>query len=395
MNRLFLILLSALMLASCGEETSPESEAENFARIYDNNIYSFSFSPIDMIQTADGGYVILATRFTPEDPTNGVYLLKADQAGNFIKDLPMGDSLLHPLNGMTLQNGKLHFVCMDESAMANLVTADENLETVSAQSLNLTYPAASSFANDGFLILSYDQIEKRTVVSKVSLAGNIMTSRYFTISYDDTLEDEIINHFLRSGTHFPFQVGQLPGGAYFFNGFYDYTFSLVFTSLGGDDDVDGVVQGQQDNGGFSAITPIGGDVFAASYYTYGDNYILPRTSLSTNGLSSLQELDGFGLKEMAPFSTIQILRTQANGKNVIIYAGNTLSKQIGLFMYDETTGDFMGSRYFGFSNPYEFGRMMLTEDGGLAISGTTFIAGRFSRICLFKISKTELNALDR
>jgi hypothetical protein len=34
--------------------------------------------------------------------------------------------------------------------------------------------------------------------------------------------------------------------------------------------------------------------------------------------------------------------------------------------------------------------MTTTKDGGLVVCGTTYVAGRFPRICLFKISAEEL-----
>ena len=54
---------------------------------------------------------------------------------------------------------------------------------------------------------------------------------------------------------------RLPADLYFFNGFFNYTFSLVFTDITSDDPI-GVVQGQQDDGGFSAVTPLSGNKFA-------------------------------------------------------------------------------------------------------------------------------------
>ena len=79
-----------------------------------------------------------------------------------------------------------------------------------------------------------------------------------------------------------------------------------------------------------------------------------------------------------------------NEKNALIYASTTLSKQIGLFFYDELTGKFMSSRYLGYSNPFEASDLIQTSDGGLAVCGTTYLAGRFPRICIFKLSKEEL-----
>ena len=391
-----LFLLPALVtLVSCSEESSETTEAENFVRIYDNNTFSVSYFPVEVVQTTDGGYIVLATRFAPELSMGGVYLLKTDKAGNFVKDLPLEDNLVNPLPGLSLSNGVYQFICMDETSQAKIISFDQNLDEVSLTDIGLTYPSASAFVDNEFLILSYDQIEKKTVFSRVAPSGNIVATRSFTISDNDSMEDEIIKHFLRTGTRFPFQVGKLPSGGYFFNGFYDYTFSLVFTNLSDDDDADGVVQGQQDHGGFSALTPVAGGKFAASYFHYSENYIIPNATLSTSSASSVADLTGFDMREFVPEAKIQIISATVDGRAVLIYATNTQSKQIGMFFYDGSSGEFLGSKYIGFTNPYEFGRVVPTSDGGLIIAGNTYIAGRFSRITLIKLSDEEAASIIR
>jgi len=183
-------------------------------------------------------------------------------------------------------------------------------------------------------------------------------------------------------------VGKASGGLYFFNGFYNYTFSLVFTNFG--DDPVGVVQGQQDDGGFSAVTPLNGNKFAASRFNFGTNFLLPNKELSTSGITSSTDLGGYSLPELVPNANVRILRAAVDGKNVLIYGSDTKSKQIGLLFYDESTGDFISSRYLGFSNPFEVASLEQTSDEGLAVCGTTYLAGRFPRICIFKLSKDQL-----
>ena len=161
----------------------------------------------------------------------------------------------------------------------------------------------------------------------------------------------------------------------------------MFTDLNADDP-QGVVYGQQDDGGFSAVTPISGSTFALARTNFGKSYILPNETLSMTGISSSE--GGNPFPELEINAPIKILRASVGTKNVLIYASNTRSKQIGLYFYDEATGEFLSSRYLGFSNPYEIANLTQTEDGGIAICGTTYLAGRFPRICIFKLSKEEL-----
>src|SRR5690606_18318558 len=194
--------------------------------------------------------------------------------------------------------------------------------------------------------------------------------------------------FLRTGKRFPFQVGKA-SGAYYFNGFINYTFSLVFTDLQADQPM-GIVYGQQDDGGFSAIHPVEGNTFALARFNFGDNYLLPKAELQLNNVVSAVNLGGFTFPEMTPDATVKILNTRIDEREVLIYATNTRSKQVGLFFYDRTDGAFLSSRYLGFSNPYEVGALSVTRDGGLIIGATTWLAGRFPRICLLKLPPEDL-----
>src|SRR5690606_17845561 len=94
--------------------------------------------------------------------------------------------------------------------------------------------------------------------------------------------------------------------------------------------------------------------------------------------------------ELVPDAAVKILRATSGTRKLLIFASNTRSKQIGLFFYDESTGAFISSKHLGFSNPFEVASLIQTEDGGLAVCGTTWLAGRFPRICLFKISADEI-----
>jgi hypothetical protein len=203
----------------------------------------------------------------------------------------------------------------------------------------------------------------------------------------DDIEEPIINHFIRTGRRFPFQVGRIPGGLYYFNGFLNYTFSLVFTNLSS---ITGVVQGQQDDGGISAAYPLGGNKFAAARFNFGDNYFLPNINLETNSISSSANLLGNTFPELTNNAPVKIKNLTIDDENVLLFASDTQSKQIGLYFYSEETGEFRSSSYVGFSNPYEIANITTTEDGGIAICGTTYLAGRFPRIFISKVSKDKL-----
>ena len=136
-----------------------------------------------------------------------------------------------------------------------------------------------------------------------------------------------------------------------------------------------------------------GGKYATARFNFGDNYFLPSVSLNSTGVTSIVDLGGNTLPELTPNAPVKIISAIIAAKEYLIYASNTRSRQIALFAYDQTTGEFKGSHYLGFSNPFEIASLIKTIDGGLAVCGTTYVAGRFPRICLFKLSAEQLSSL--
>jgi hypothetical protein len=392
LRNLWLLPILVMSLTSCVEETTPELEVKKFTRLYDDNRFNESITPIDVAQTTDGGYLVLGKRRLPDSHFTGIYLMKVNARGEFETAQELDNQYVNPVGELMKVDGNHYFFCMDElTVQSHLVRVSENLEDISINPLQagLSYPSAASLQGNEFLLLSYDHVEKLSVLSRVKPDGSITAAQGFDIGVGEDVEEPIINHFIGGGKTFPFLTGRIPGGAYFFNGFYNYTFSLVFTDLS-DDDPSGVVQGQQDDGGFSAVMPIASTKFAAARFNFGDNFLLPNVVLQPNAITASVDYPGNTLPELVPNATVKILRTVIDGTATLVFASDTRSKQIALLFYDEATGALLGSHYLGFSNPFEVASVIATEDEGLLVCGTAYLAGRFPRICLFKLPKEEL-----
>ena len=387
-----IFILALFLFAACSNDSDPTADKANFVRIYDSDRYNTSYLPVDMKQTADGGYLVLGSRRLKESNFQGVYIMKLDEFGAFVSEQLVDEQYVNPVAPLLFQNGSYFFFCMTELGVSTqLVELSEAGEIVQVINVAGTYPAVAALDGSNFILLSYDNGSKESVVSVVSPTGGISQSGAFNVGAGDAVEEPIINHYLRTGRQFPFQVGRTAGGQYFFNGFYNYTFSLVFTDLGTGGL--GVVQGQQDDGGLSQVLSLGGSNFATARFNFGDNYFLPNVALSTSGISSSSDLGGFTLPELIDNAPVKIIKSTIKDTEVILYASNTKSGQIGLYVYDAANGNFLGTRYFGFSNPYEVNSIINTTDDGLAIGATTYVNGRFPRITLFKLSKEELSKI--
>jgi hypothetical protein len=385
-----LLILASVVVLCCSNDSDPAADKANFTKIFDNNQFDASYYPIDMVQTPEGGYLILGNRSLTTSSFSGIYLMKADALGNFVSAREVSDTLVNPIGNILTANGKYYFFCMTAVGLqTQLIEMDDSGAITQQTNVGASYPAAAAQDGNNFLLLSYDNTNKLSVVSKISSAGAIVQSKGYTIGAGSDVDAPIIAHFVRTGRQFPFQVGKNPGGQYFFNGFYNYTFSLVFTDLSADNPL-GVMQGQQSNGGISALLPLNGNTYSVSTFNFGDNYLLPSATISSNSVASASDLPGNSFPELVANATVKIISVTLGSKNYILYGSTTKSKQIALYFYDKSTFKFSGSKYLGFSNPFEIASMTITSDGGLAVCGTTFVAGRFPRICLFKISSSTL-----
>lgn len=394
--RIFLPL--TLLLSACLEKADLTLEEKSFFRIYDNADFNAAFTPIDIQQTSDEGYLVLAGKRLVNNNFSGIYILKVDKTGQIVNEVEdFDEQYVNPVGPLLLINGAYHFVCMDTNLQqAQLVRLNANGEVDGAITpLGLTYPLAINADANNILLLSYDNEDKEMDITQLSATGSISAGPTgFSIGVGDETEEPIINHFIQGGRKFPFAIGRASGGAIYYNGFYNYTFSLVFTNFGADDP-SGIVYGQQDDGGFSAVLPVGGGNFAAARFNFGDNFLLPSINLSTTAITIGTELGGFSLPELAPNAAVRLLHHTTTQQGSIVFASNTQARQIALLVYNEDDGSFTGSRYLGFANPFEVGSLIQTSDEGIAVCGITYLAGRFPRVCIFKLSKQEVEAFTK
>ncbi len=393
-----IVFLLPLLLSACLEKADPGLEEKSFFRIYDNADFNASFTPLDVQQSNDNGYLILATKRLQGSNFTGVYILKVDKSGHIVNEVDDFDTqFVNPVGPLLPINGAFHFVCMDantQEAQLIRLTADGEVDGAPTP-IGLTYPLATSLDGNNILLLSYDNEDKEMVMTRLNSSGAISAGPTgFSIGVGDETEEPIINHFLQGGRKYPFAIGRTNGGSVFYNGFYNYTFSMVFASFGAEDP-SGIIYGQQDDGGFSAIMALSGSTFAAARFNFGDNYLLPNITLANNGITIGSDLGGLSLRELSPNTTVKLIKWSDTQQSNIVFASNTQSKQIALLFYNESEASLTGSRYLGFSNPFEIGSLAQTSDGGLIVCGLTYVAGRFPRICLFKLAKDEVAELSR
>lgn len=387
------IMIGSLLSCDISDnEIDPET---SFFKIYDNDSFQASFIPLDVQQTGDGGYLILGATRLDDSDFSGVYLMKADANGEFVSEQNFSSQFVHPVNSLVQLEDNFYFVAMEATSLrAHLFTLNSagQLTDTAAIGGNVYYPLYAAADENSIILHSYDNGDKRSVLSLVSTLGQVMNQIDFTIGAGSDVEAPIVEHFTRTGRQLPFAAGKMDNGLYFFNGFYNYTMSLVFTNFS-NEEPNGVTQGQHDDGGISAVSHIAGNNFAIARYNYGDNYILPKAQLTVTGITSSVNLSGNPFPELVNNAPIIVKQMSIDGKEVSLFGSHTKAGKIILMAYSAGSGELLGTKHLGFANPFELAGFNLTSDKGLVIAGATSVADRFTRICLFKLTEEELKEL--
>lgn len=389
MIRMVFFLALIPLLYSCADDEP--SLSESFFKIYDDSNLDVNYKPIDVVETVDGFIILTGTELSKSD-FMGVRLIKLDEEGNYEYERDLDDYVV-PVGKMYLNeaDSNSYFFAMNPTSLeAVLIGVNPELEAQTEALIGgLNYPLSSAVLSNGnFLLQSYDPLTQETEISEISLDGSFVGGNSYSIGPGDDVQEEIINHYLNASERpLPFFCGEISTGNYYFNGFYNYSFSLVFTNFS--DSPSGVVQGQNSNAGMRSVMPLSGSDFAVAGYQFDANFQLASATLSTGGTTSSVDLFTGNMAEIKPYTPTQII-SYTNGDTYSVFACETKGRQILLNFYN-STGEVSGMHRIGYINPFTFASLKQGSDNSLLILGTTFVAGRFERITLNKMSASEIS----
>lgn len=381
----FLSLPLLLGIFSCQDDF--DIDEGSFLKIYDNNQANIDYHPVDVAETTTG-FLILSGTASGQSDFQGIQLITTDESGDYFTETTLDNNLVSATSGLYLIDSSYYFFAMNRTTLrATLVSTSSTLDDVQTSNLtNLLYPLSSSMTSDGnFLLLSYDPVNLLTVLSLISPDGQVLNSSGFSIGVGQDLEQTIIDNYLEPVDKLPFFCGEMQAGQYYFNGFYNFSLSMVFTDLG--NIPNGVIQGQSDDGGMRAAQWISGSEFAVVGFQFDNNYLDPSATLNTTGTTSSIDLFPSEQSELRSGTPAQII---SYGEGLVVLAAETESREVALYFYSTTDGTLKGIETVGFLNPFTLGALHVDEEDNLYVLGTTFVSGRFERVFLRKIIAKDL-----
>ena len=388
-----IVALTTFLVISCDIQDNTVEPQDVFTRVYNTDNYGDAFYPISVAQTADSGYLILGGREVTDTQFLSAYLIKVDSEGEFEWERTPSENYVNPLKGLMKSGSSYQFFCMDKLNLGTyLVQVDDQGGSFNEVGYlgGLQYPlAASGISSGGFVVQGYNREDQKTVLARLNQnAVAIWQEEYDTF---EDVEENIIKHMIGTSRPLPFMTGTV-GNSFFFNGFYNYSFSMGFVNAT-DGNLTGVINGPGVDDAISGAVQITGNEFAMARYSFLENKIIPSYNVNVNSIAATGDLEGLQFDELTQQANFSIKKVNAGGIATVIFGTETKTGQILLLAYNQTDQSLLGSRYLGFGQPYQMADFATTRDGGLIVLASTHITGRFPRLALFKLSETDLKQL--
>ncbi|MCP4215868.1 MAG: hypothetical protein GY765_14540 [bacterium] len=397
------LLLVCLLGMSCKTSDSTETSTDtgiSFSNIYDRP-HDLTYTAVDIKHTSDGGYIILGNVEMEEARP---YILRLNADGSAIWDTTFEQfaGYTTPTADILIGDDAFYFFCTfhdDENPLpytALLRINDKNRqpERVSMEieyiDSSLILPVNAKMTPEGEILFhAMNVLETKTAVFKSDQSGYIIWD-IPPFKFDSSCAGEFPVLDKRFN-FFAIQGSEEGNDIYWLNGFYpDNMYPYCFASTPIDSE-DGTME--HHNAFFSDTIP-----FIAMDF-FGDTVsgaLLNGSVISLIINEPLQEgLEGSNIpqSELNESKPVLVKHIIVNGNTIAFFAGSARNNQIVLYAYDFTTGDYITKKYFGSTHSYEATALIETTDTGLAIVGTTYVAGQLGRLCLFKLSTSDLEGM--
>ncbi|WP_300665552.1 hypothetical protein [Fluviicola sp.] len=382
---IYFIVISGLsvFLSACKKDSKPE---DSFIKIYDDQNGNKHFYPLSMAASGEG-YLVLSAY-------DGwrIHLMKIDKEGEFEWNYELPSNYVNAIPNLIQRNGQNYLVCMDAVGLFTYVLKiDESNHSVAEVSSfpNILYPTYAYNSGQDIYIQNYNRTSYETGIHRLtSDLASISQSGSVNIFTD--VEERIVNHVTYNGNRIPFFVSSTPEQNYIvMNGFYNYSFSLIF--LNPDLSFAGVYNGAGFNGGLAAISPSGGSQFSLARFSYDNLYYNAGAALTPTTIDIAESIPAQGQSELDAKKPVLIKDVSIKGSQYKAFLSSTRSNQILLSIY--SGGSLVGKKYLGKNNPYTVSDFIQTEDKGLNILIQAKIMGSFDRIALIKLSKEQVEAI--
>lgn len=379
-----LFFVIAISVVGCKKEL-PSGMDPGYFKVYDDQASNNTYQVLDVKEVSGGGALLLAALNYTQ-----LFLIRTNEKGEYMTSAEITNGNKHPLPSLLYIDGSYYAGCMDEVGLfARILKIDETTcsATTVAEFPNLLYPLAFSKSDgNSLLLVGYDRYGYRSQLSKITLDGQVEWTVNANVFQD--AEAQIVGHLNGTGKRYPFYTATW-NGKYVANCFNNYSFSfLVFNA--GVETPDAIYNGSHFSSGTSAMMELSDGSAAIARFSFGKSYLIPSFAQASGVVSLTDDMGGILMEEAEDDSEFEFGKVTVDNVSYFCYAYNTENGRVAIgFM--NATGELKARKYFGSSNnPFKIGNFVQTNDKGLLVAGTFYVAGAFPRPALFKLNEKEL-----
>ena len=127
----------AVILFSCDMKKNKDAVPSGFLKIYNENSYTNQYTPLDIEQTSDEGFLILSAAKINISAFPGIYIMKIDKNGNIQSSQLLSDTYVSAVPNLIRNGTEYYVVCMDRQNLGTyIIEVAESGETTQRAFLN-------------------------------------------------------------------------------------------------------------------------------------------------------------------------------------------------------------------------------------------------------------------
>lgn len=382
-----IVIFFVVFLSGCEVDQKDILPENEFIKIYNHPDQEIAYHPAGVVQLSDGGYLILS----------GV---KVDTSvieyphANLIRTNSLGEvewtrdyDLYAPSPRLFQRSGSVGFVAMDLQLNAFAVEINTSNGDVAGQhDLQLTMPLYSYVdKQNNLIVLGYDFVARSSWISLFD--GSFGLQRSVKVNVEKDLENVVQKHMNKSGTQFPFFIGEWAEGSqsgYFVNCFYNYTLRTVYFESAGLTMLGNIYSFQTEEA-ISSLIQRTGNRYALTRFYSSNNYFLGDVEVDINTSQNFNDITGEILPELVHDAKVLSKRITLGSTSYLLFASQTNSNSMVTYQHAADADSLIATHYHQFNERVEVADIIQTSEGGITLLGSIYILGKYQRPVLVKL----------
>ncbi len=387
MKYIIYILSIVILVSACDVDQKDIQPEQEFIKIYNHPDQQIAYHPAGLLQLSDGGYLILSgvkvDTSVIEYPHANLIKTNSNGEVEWTRDY----DLFAPVPGLFQRSGSVGFVAMDLQLNAYAVEINISSGDVAGQhDLGLTNPLyAYVDRQNNLLVLGYDYVARSSWISLYD--GSFGLQRSVKVNVLEDLENQVQKHQNKSGTQFPFFVGEWTEGGqsgYFVNCFYNYTLRTVYFESAGLTMM-GNIYSFQTQAAVSSLIQRTDKRYALTRFYSNNNYLLGDVEVDIATSQNFNDLTGEVLHELVHDAKVLSEKITIGANSYILFASQTNSNSMVTYQHAAEADSLIATQYHQFNERVEVSDIIQTKEEGVALLGRIYILGKYQRPVLVKL----------